>query len=233
MPDYVVNCAAYTAVDKAESEQVLCYKINAEAVVNLSAACKLTGSKLVHISTDYVFSGDGTRPYREDDITGPLSVYGKSKLQGEQALKGNHDSIIIRTSWLYSQYGNNFVKTMLRLGREREELRVVNDQSGSPTYAPDLADAILQIIEVSSGDSFRNGTYHYCNTGTTTWYAFAKNIIEKAALKCRVIPIETKDYPTAAPRPAYSVLDTEKIRKTFGITIPDWEESLDKCIKLL
>ena len=228
-PHFVINCAAYTAVDKAESEPDVCYLLNAEAVKNLAEACKLVNSKLIHISTDYVFDGRQSIPYREDDSPNPETVYGKSKLKGELYLKDNADAIMIRTSWLYSQFGHNFLRTILKYGNEKEELRVVNDQNGSPTFASDLAEGILSII----GDTFKPGIYHYCNNGIITWFDFAKEIIEESGLNCKIIPIETKNYPTPAPRPAYSVLDTGKIRDAFGLTIPDWKSSLHKCLDLL
>ena len=233
MPDYVINCAAYTAVDKAESEADLCYLLNAEAVRNLAEASAVVKARLIHISTDYVFRGSGHKPYSENDAPDPQSVYGKSKLKGEMYLMNNPDAIIIRTSWLYSQFGNNFLKTMIRYGKEKDELRVVDDQKGSPTFAPDLADAILKIISQTKEGSYKSGIYHYCNTGVTSWFGFAKKIIEKTNLPCRVIPIETKDYPTAAPRPPYSVLDSEKIVSSFEIRIPSWETSLNTCIEFL
>jgi dTDP-4-dehydrorhamnose reductase len=232
-PDYIVNCAAYTAVDKAESEQELCFQLNAEAVKNLREAASLINSKIIHISTDYVFNGRNNKPYLEEDIPDPGSIYGQSKLKGEIYLKGDPNSIIIRTSWLYSQFGGNFLKTMVRYGRERDELRVVYDQTGTPTYAPDLAKAIIAIISYSEsyGKTFLPGIYHYSNEGITNWFDFAWEIIESLKINCRVTPIETKDFPTAAPRPVYSVLNKDKIRKAFGLEIPHWKVSLRECLE--
>lgn len=234
-PDYIVNCAAYTAVDKAQSEQELCFQLNAEAVKNLRLAANRINSKIIHISTDYVFSGKNNKPYTEEDIPDPDSIYGQSKLKGENYLQGEPNAIIIRTSWLYSQFGNNFLKTIVRYGKERNELKVVYDQTGTPTYAPDLAKAILSIINFSEsqGQSFLPGIYHYSNEGITSWFDFAREIIENLNLNCRVTPIETKEYPTAAPRPAYSVLNKTKIRNTFGLEIPYWKESLSECLSHL
>lgn len=234
-PDYIINCAGYTAVDRAESERDLCFRLNADAVKNLIEGCSQSHSKLIHISTDYVFDGNSRKPYQEDDITNPVSVYGQSKLQGELHLKNNPNAIIIRTAWLYSQFGSNFLKTILKYGREKEELKVVSDQTGSPTYAIDLAIAILSIIGLSGSDgkSFFPGTYHYSNEGVTTWFDFANIIIESARLNCRIIPIKTKDYQTVTPRPLYSVLNKSKIRNTFGLTIPHWKDSFRECISYL
>jgi dTDP-4-dehydrorhamnose reductase len=233
--DYVVNCAAYTAVDKAEDDVATCYGINRDAVRNLAESAG-EGSRIIHISTDYVFEGAGNTPLTETDGTNPQSVYGKSKLAGEQALMDiRPESVIIRTAWLYSPFGNNFVKTMLRLGRERSELHVVYDQQGTPTYAADLAQAILSVIVHSEASgNFRAGIYHYSNEGITTWFDFAKKILQSAGITgCTVYPIPASLYPTRAPRPAYSVLDKSKIRETFGIVIPAWEQSLRRCARLL
>jgi len=234
-PDYIINCAAYTAVDKAQTEQELCFRLNAEAVKNLRLAANQNNSRIIHISTDYVFNGRGKKPYTEEDIPEPDSVYGQSKLKGELYLQGDANTIIIRTSWLYSQFGNNFLKTITRLGKERDEIRVVYDQTGTPTYAPDLAKAILSIIDFTEthGNNFIPGIYHYSNEGNTNWYEFAREIIDSLKLNCRVTAIETKDYPTAAPRPGYSVLNKAKIRNTFGLKIPHWKESLRECINYL
>lgn len=227
-PDYLINCAAYTAVDKAESEKELAYQINAEAVGVLAAICKQQHCRFIHISTDYVFDGNGHRPYTEDDPCSPQSVYGASKYKGEQlALQFDPGCIIIRTSWVYSSFGKNFVKTILHLLKEKPALSVVNDQKGSPTYAADLAEAILSII---SSTSWKPGIYNYSNTGNITWHAFALAI---AALQHSSVPIQgisTDQYPTAARRPAYSVLDTTKIAETFGVPIRDWKESLARCL---
>ncbi|MDR0863613.1 MAG: dTDP-4-dehydrorhamnose reductase [Candidatus Symbiothrix sp.] len=233
--DYIVNCAAYTAVDKAEDDVELCYKINRDAVKNLAEAAK-GKARIIHVSTDYVFDGRATAPYKETDTTHPQSVYGKSKREGEEALLAIcPESIIIRTAWLYSIYGNNFVKTMLRLGKERPELNVVYDQKGTPTYAADLAQAILSIIVYTEKEkTFPSGVYHYSNEGITTWFDFTEKIFQLAGITgCTVHPIPTDQYPTKATRPMYSVLDKTKIKETFGIIVPEWELSLKKCINLL
>jgi len=230
-PQYLINCAAYTAVDKAESEKELAFQVNGEAVGVLAAVCKEYGTKFIHISTDYVFDGNGKAPYATDAPTNPQSVYGASKLKGEQeAMQYNADSIIIRTSWVYSEFGKNFVKTMRKLMSEREELKVVNDQIGSPTYAADLAGAILQII---AGGKWEPGIYHFSNTGVISWYDFAVSIKEHSGFKCRILPIPSTDFPTPAKRPAYSVMDTSRIFTTFGLTPKDWEQSLVTCLKKL
>jgi dTDP-4-dehydrorhamnose reductase len=227
---YVVNCAAYTAVDKAEDEIELCYKINRDAVRNLAEAVR-GKAKIIHISTDYVFDGTATTPYRETEKTNPQSVYGKSKEEGETVLlKHAPESIIIRTAWLYSSFGNNFVKTMMRLGKERNSLNVVSDQTGTPTYAADLAKAILDIIAFSEDtQTFVSGIYHYSNEGMTTWFDFTKKIFQLSGITtCRLNPIPTSGYPTKASRPMYSVLDKTKIKKTFAVAVPEWEQSLKK-----
>jgi len=233
--DYIINCAAYTAVDKAEDDIALCYRINCDAVRNLAEAAGQ--AKIIHISTDYVFDGTSDRPLRETDKTNPQSVYGKSKLEGEQILLkiAPGGSIIIRTAWLYSSFGNNFVKTMIRLGKEKDSLNVVNDQIGTPTYAADLAKVILQIIEESEkNNTFHAGIYHYSNEGVCTWYDFCLKIHELAGIKtCKVNPVSTAEYTVKAPRPLYSVLDKTKIKETFHLKIPQWEESLEKAIQLL
>ena len=232
---YIVNCAAYTAVDKAEDEQESCWKVNCETVGNLakSAAGK---AKVIHVSTDYVFDGKSHRPYIETDPTNPQSIYGKSKLAGEEQLMLHcPENIIIRTAWLYSSFGNNFVKTMLRLGKEKESLTVVADQTGTPTYAGDLAAAILQIIaRTEEKQTFTPGIYHYSNEGICTWYDFAMQIHRLAGITtCKIHPIPTSEYPTKATRPMYSVLDKTKIKQTFDIEIPEWEESLEACMALI
>jgi dTDP-4-dehydrorhamnose reductase len=224
----VVNCAAYTAVDKAEDDWELCFKINRDAVRNIGEVAASRQVGVIHISTDYVFDGKGTRPYREDDETSPVSVYGHSKLAGENALLSTcPESIIIRTAWLYSETGNNFVKTMLRLGKERNSIGVVNDRKGTPTYAGDLASAIKTIWE---SERYMPGIYHYTNEGICTWYDFTKKIFEFSGLKCDIKPLRTEEYPTRAPRPTYSVLDKAKIRETYNIDIPFWEKSLESMI---
>ncbi len=229
--DHCVNCAAYTAVDKAESEKELAFEINGYAVGRLAAVCKKNGTSFIHISTDYVFNGQGTKPYKETDPTDPVNIYGASKLVGEEeAMKYNGESIIIRTSWVYSSYGKNFVKTMMRLMCEKESISVVNDQKGCPTYANDLAIAIISMIE---GNDRAAGIFNYSNKGVITWYEFALAIKEIFKSKCEVHPVPSSQYPTPAKRPAYSVMDTGKIQETFNIEIPDWKDSLAKCMALL
>ena len=224
----IVNCAAYTAVDKAEDDPELCMLINRDAVRNIGEVAVSVGAKVIHISTDYVFDGNGTRPYREDDATNPVSAYGAAKLAGEQALLSVcPDSVIIRTAWLYSETGSNFVKTMLSLGTERDRLSVVADQRGTPTYAADLADAIKSVL---MAERFAPGIYHYTNEGVCTWYDFAVKIFELSGIKCAVNPLTTAEYPTRAKRPAYSVLDKSKIKSTYGIKIPEWESSLSLLV---
>lgn len=233
---YIVNCAAYTAVDKAEDDVELCYKINRDAARNLGIAAADNEAKVIHVSTDYVFDGTGSRPYVETDPVSPKSVYGKSKQEGEAALmEACPASIIIRTAWLYSIYGNNFVKTMIKLGRERDALNVVADQTGTPTNAADLAGAIVRILDYSEANSnFEAGIYHYSNEGVTTWYDFTVEIHKNAGITtCKVSPITTDQYPTRASRPQYSVLDKTKLKNTFGITIPQWEDSLKVCVEEL
>ena len=225
-PAYCINCAAYTAVDRAESEKDLAFQVNGEAVGVLAAICKEHDTKFVHISTDYIFNGEGTYPYTENFPTDPVNVYGASKLEGEkQAIGFNPGCIIIRTSWVYSSFGKNFVKTMMRLMNEKDEVRVVNDQVGSPTYAADLAEVILKIIP-----DWKPGIYNFSNEGIITWYEFAVAIKEIINCPCDVLPITTSGYPTPAKRPAYSVLDKTKIQETFGVRLKDWRESLKNCI---
>lgn len=234
-PSYIVNCAAYTAVDKAEDETELCYKVNRDAVFNLAKAATAIGAKVLHVSTDYVFDGTAHTPYLESDPVCPVSVYGKSKLAGEEALQSAcPESVILRTSWLYSAFGNNFVKTMIKLGKEREKLTVIFDQIGTPTYAGDLASALMQIVVASEKGSFVPGIYNFSNEGICSWYDFTISIHKIAGITgCRVLPIESKDYPTKAARPAYSVLNKNKIKAVYGITIPHWETSLAACIAKL
>ncbi len=227
----IVNCAAYTAVDKAEDDVQLCYKINSDAVRNIGEIATENGLKVVHVSTDYVFDGTNYLPYSEDQAVCPATVYGKSKLAGEQALfESCKQAVILRTAWLYSSFGNNFVKTMMKLGTDRDSLNVIFDQIGTPTYAADLADTILKII---SHETFVPGIYHFSDEGVCSWYDFTKSIHRVAGIICDVHPIETKDYPARTPRPHYSVLNKAKIKSTYGIFIPHWEESLEKCIGVL
>lgn len=231
---YIVNCAAYTAVDRAEDDVDLCYKINRDAAVNLGIAATNNGAKVIHISTDYVYDGTATKPYVETDAVNPQSVYGKSKELGERGLmEACPDSIVIRTAWLYSIFGNNFVKTMMKYGRERDELNVVADQTGTPTNAADLAKAIVKILDFSEAEGFKPGIYHYSNEGVTTWYDFTLQIHKDAGITCKVNPITTDQYPTKATRPQYSVLDKTKIKTAFDLSIPKWEDSLNICIKEL
>ena len=229
--DYLVNCAAYTAVDKAEEDKSLAYLINEQGPKNLALACEKYNCRLIHISTDYVFDGKSYLPYKESMETNPPSVYGQSKLAGEKAIIEHYDSsIIIRTSWLYSEFGNNFFKTMLKFGAERKELRVIFDQIGTPTYAGDLASTILKIIEINKKLT-TNEIYHFSNEGVISWYDFAKEIMELAHLSCNIVPIESFEYPLPAPRPHYSVLNKSKIKTAFNLTIPYWKDSLKLALK--
>lgn len=222
----IVNCAAYTAVDKAEDDTTTAYKVNVIGTENLAK----TGCKIVHISTDYVFDGKGYQPYHPNDETNPVSVYGKTKRAGEEAVINNAKvAVVIRTAWLYSAYGNNFVKTMRRLGAEKESLNVVADQIGSPTFARDLAQAIVAILPQMNESN--KGIYHYTNEGVCSWYDFATEIMNLSSLKCKVNPIPSSAYPTKATRPFYSVLSKEKIKSVFNIEIPHWKESLVQCLK--
>jgi dTDP-4-dehydrorhamnose reductase len=230
----VINCAAYTAVDKAEQDAEIAEEVNSKGVLNLVNALEKVNGKLIHISTDYVFDGNQYMPYRESDSVSPIGVYGETKREGELAvINSTLDAIIIRTSWLYSSYGNNFVKTMLRLGNEKENLGVIFDQVGTPTYARDLAKTCLEILcGDSSEDISKNGNlYHYSNEGVASWYDFAISIMELAGLNCKVNPIQTKDYPTLAKRPQYSVLNKSIIKTDFKIEIPYWRDSLKDCIE--
>jgi dTDP-4-dehydrorhamnose reductase len=232
----VINCAAYTAVDQAEEDSEIAENVNVKGVLNLVNALKKVGGKLIHISTDYVFDGNSFLPYQEFDQVNPIGVYGETKRGGEVVvINSDIDSIVIRTSWLYSAFGNNFVKTMLKLGHERDELRVIFDQVGTPTNAGDLAKTCLDILLDKSLENIntKGKIYHYSNEGVTSWYDFAKAIMELGSLDCKVRPIETKDYPTSAKRPHYSVLNKTKIKKDFNITIPYWKDSLEKCIAKL
>ena len=232
----VINCAGYTAVDKAEVEALIAQKVNSEGVLNLVNALKKVDGKLIHISTDYVFDGNHSQPYKESDPVSPIGVYGETKRAGELAvLNSSIDAIVIRTSWLYSVYGNNFVKTILRLGNFKESIQVVFDQIGTPTYGKDLAKTCLDILSNTGSTiiSKKGSLYHYSNEGVTSWYDFAKAIMELESLDCKVRPIETKDYPTTAKRPHYSVLNKSKIKTDFNIEIPYWRDSLEKCIEKL
>ncbi len=234
-PDWIVNCAAYTAVDKAESEPDIAILVNGTAVKNIVDVINGTECKFIHISSDYVYDGKGNVPYNELVPTNPLSSYGRSKLAGEKFALHHPGSMIIRTSWLYSSFGNNFVKTMLRLGAERESLKVVFDQTGSPTYANDLAGAILSIISgvIRNQIALNAGIYNYSNEGVCSWYDFAVEIMNKAELSCQISPILSKDFPQPAKRPEYSVLDKTKIKENYNLVIPHWRTSLNECMKLL
>ncbi len=228
----IINCAAFTAVDKAESAEELCDLINRRGPEVLAEAMAGVGGTIIHVSTDYVFDGTAHIPYREDDPTAPIGVYGRTKLAGEEAVRSACPDahVIVRTAWLYSPFGNNFVKTMLRLGREREELGVIFDQIGTPTYAYDLAQAILQIIEQGPV----SGTYHFTDEGVASWFDFTREIHRQAGITtCHVNPLHTYEYPTPAARPHYSVLDKAKIRQTYNIDIPWWTESLAHCLARL
>jgi len=234
-PDWIVNCAAYNLVDKAESEPDIAMLVNSTAVKNIADAIKGSECKLIHVSSDYVFDGKSNIPYDESAPANPLSAYGISKLAGERAALLHQYSMIIRTAWLYSSFGANFVKTILKHGKLKESLNVVFDQTGTPTYAADLAEAIMQIISgvIRNHFSFHPGTYHYSNEGVCSWYDFAAEIIQEAGLECKIKPILSKDYPSAAQRPLYSVLDKSKIKENYLLSIPHWRSSLNKCIKLL
>lgn len=229
----IINCAAYTAVDKAEEKQNLSNLVNNTAVEFLATVAKEKDIKLIHISTDYVFNGQNFKPYIESDNVDPNSVYGETKLAGELALQkiNPSNSIIIRTSWVYSSFGANFVKTMLRLGREKDSLGVIFDQVGTPTYARDLAKVILDILPQIKNDNVE--IYNYSNEGVVSWYDFAKEIMRMAKLDCTINPIETKEYPTPATRPHFSLLNKSKIKTKFNIEIPFWKDSLDECLTIM
>ena len=235
-PDMVVNCAAYTDVNRAESDLEKAELINATAPKILADCCKANGAKFIHVSTDYVFDGSAHLPYKETDKENPVSAYGTTKYHGEQNIVASGcEYVIIRTCWLYSSFGKNFVKTMATLGATKEELGVVFDQVGTPTYAADLAAAIATIISKTAQDpaAFVKGIYHFSNEGVCSWYDFTVAIMDLYNLKCRIKPIHTEEYPTPANRPAYSVLDKTKIKTTFGIAIPHWYESLQRCVAKL
>ena len=231
-PAYCINCAAYTAVDRAESDKEAAFRINGAAPGYLANACSSIGARLIHISTDYVFPGNSPAPLRETDPTGPVNTYGASKLEGERQCTDKYPqgTVIIRTAWVYSEFGNNFVKTMIRLMKERPAINVVNDQIGSPTYAADLAAAILKIV---AAEKFIPGIYHYSNEGNISWYQFALTIRDKIGSSCTVNPIPAADYPTPAARPHYSLLDKTHIRQTYHLNIPAWDTSLDICLSRL
>ncbi|HET7001667.1 MAG TPA: dTDP-4-dehydrorhamnose reductase [Puia sp.] len=229
--DIFIHCAAYTAVDKAESEKEKAFMLNGSAAGLIASVLSETATKLIYISTDYVFDGKSAIPLTEDAEPNPVNVYGASKLEGEKlALKNNPLTQVIRTSWVYSSHGNNFVKTMIRLMKERNSINVVNDQIGSPTYASDLAEAIMQMLK---SNIFIPGIYHYSNEGETSWFAFAEEIRKQTGSSCEVLPIPSSGFPTPAKRPAYSLLDKTKIKKDYGLSIPAWRTSLAVCIDLL
>ena len=234
--DFCINCAAYTAVDKAEEHFETAHKVNVIGVKNLMDGCKLKETKLIQLSTDYVYHNSQNTPFKEEDITNPQGVYACTKLKGDEiALKGG--GMVIRTSWVYSSFGHNFVKTMLRLGTERNEISVIFDQIGTPTFARDLAQVILQVIQkIDSGEidaSCFSDVYHFSNEGVTSWYDFAMAIFEIKNINIKVNPIETKDYPTPAKRPPFSVLNKGKIKSTFGVEVPYWRSSLAECLALM
>jgi len=242
-PAYCINAAAYTAVDKAETDKEEAFLVNGDGAGILASACHQYGAKFIHVSTDYVFDGASPDPYKETDRTNPTNTYGLSKLRGEAlCLLNNADAIIIRTAWVYAEHGNNFVKTMLRLMKERPEINVVSDQVGAPTYAGDLAEAILKIVNRESAIGNNGGhsdikwvpgIYHYSNKGRISWYDFAVAIKELSGSACKVNPILTTQYPTPAKRPAFSLLDTHKIQYTYQLTIPEWKDSLQRCLQKL
>jgi dTDP-4-dehydrorhamnose reductase len=230
-PKYAINCAAYTAVDKAEDDVDTARKVNRDGAANLARMCKNYGATLMHVSTDFVFEGNTTQPLTETDYAAPINVYGLTKLEGEQAVTELlPEHYILRTSWLYSEYGNNFVKTMLRLGAEKDELKIIADQVGTPTYAIDLAECILAIIKNDNG---QYGIYHYSNEGVTSWYDFAMGIFDVSNTQVKVYPVRTSEYVTRAVRPTFSVMDKSKVKSTFNIKIPYWRKSLEVCIKRL
>lgn len=235
-PAIVVNCAAFTNVEGAEDDVKNARKVNALAPQVLAAACAMQSAFLIHISTDFVFDGDTSIPYKETDETNPLSVYGSSKLEGEEKIKTVFDDyVIIRTSWLYSEYGTNFMRKILAKGKEQDSIKVVDDQIGSPTYARDLANCIIDMIikSILNPTAYLPGVYHYANQGTCSWAEFTKEIFQLADVKCEVVPVSSKEFPTKATRPKYSVLDTSKVREAFGIGIPNWRDSLKECISSL
>jgi dTDP-4-dehydrorhamnose reductase len=229
-PSYFINCAAYTAVDKAEEEKEMAEEINGRAVGVIATLCRKYYCRLIHISTDYIFNGQAKSPLKEDDPVDPVNAYGETKLMGERLAMQNTDAIIIRTSWVYSKYGKNFVKTMKRLMGEKDSVSVVSDQVGSPTYAADLAEAIIEIITTGNWEP---GIYNYSNSGVISWFEFASEIKNLLHSTCEVLPISTAQFPTPAKRPAYSVLDKSKIKNVYNITTRDWKESLIKCINKL
>lgn len=234
-PDWIINCAAYNLVDKAESEPEMAMLVNSTTVKNITEVIKGSECRFIHISSDYIYDGSSNVPYNEYSTPNPLSAYGRSKLAGEKNALLHPGSMIIRTSWLYSSFGNNFVKTILRHAKEKESLTVVYDQTGTPTYAADLAGAIINIVAgvIRNQFAMNSGIYNYSNEGVCTWYDFAVEIIKEAGLNCNIIPVLSKDYKQTAQRPAFSVMDKSKIKENYNLTIPHWRTSLTKCMKLL
>jgi dTDP-4-dehydrorhamnose reductase len=234
-PDWIINCVAYNFVDKAETDPEHAFSVNSRGPKNIAVAIKGTECRFIHVSTDYVFDGKSTTPYNETSETNPQSVYGRSKLEGEKNALSYINTMVIRTAWLYSSFGSNFVKTILRHAKEKESLKVVFDQTGTPTYAADLAESMLSVISriIRNQSIFRAGVYHFSDEGVCSWYDFASEIVIEAGLKCKINPILSGEYPSAAVRPSYSVLDKSKIKETYGIDIPHWRTSLRKCMKLL
>jgi dTDP-4-dehydrorhamnose reductase len=234
-PDWIINCAAYNFVDKAESEPDSAMGINGNAVKNITDVISDSECKLIHISSDYVFDGRSNVPYNESALPHPLSAYGRSKLAGEKNAMSHHGSMVIRTSWLYSSFGNNFVKTIMKHAAEKESLNVVFDQAGTPTYAADLAEAIMYIVSGVNRNQFamNAGIYNYSNEGVSTWYDFAVEIVKQAGLSCKILPILTREYKLPAQRPAYSVMDKSKIKENYNLSIPYWRNSLETCINLI
>lgn len=234
-PDWIINCAAYNQVDKAEADYDEAHTINSTAVGNIAKVIRDSPCHFIHISTDYVYSGNGTQPFSEYSIPDPVNAYGKSKLEGEKNALLHPWTMVIRTSWLYSSYGNNFVLTILRLGKEKQELRVVNDQTGTPTYAADLAEAILTIIMNVNRQqiAFNAGIYNYSNEGSCTWYDFALAVVEEAGLNCKVIPVSSEEYASVARRPVFSVMNKGKIKENYQLLLPHWRDSLKKCIRII
>lgn len=234
-PDWIINCAAYNFVDKAEDEPEAAMLVNAEAVKNITEGIKGTDCRFIHISSDYVYSGSASVPYDENSVPGPSSAYGRSKLAGEKFALLHPASMIIRTAWLYSSFGKNFVKTILRNAGEKESLNVVFDQTGTPTYAADLAEAIMVIVAgvIRNRFAFNAGIYNYSNEGVCSWYDFALEIIREAGLPCRILPVRSENFRQAAKRPSYSVMEKAKIKENYDLSIPYWRDSLKKCMKLL
>ena len=234
-PDWIINCAGYNYVDKAESDYENALRVNGTAVKNISEVIKDSTCRFIHISSDYVFDGNSRVPYSEFSPTNPLSAYGRSKLAGEKAALTHYGSMIIRTSWLYSSFGHNFVKTIIRLATENKTLQVVNDQIGTPTYAADLAEAIMKIIwgVIRNQIAFNAGIYNYSNDGECSWYEFALAIVEESGIDCLVQPVSTKEYPTVATRPLYSVMNKSKIRENYNLNLPPWRDGLKRCLSII